>query len=50
MDNPGRKAGSSKPSASAYVPPAKKVARPTGLYQPPTGTYSSKISKITWED
>jgi len=53
MDTLGQKRGAAgaavKPSASAYVPP-KRVARPTGLYQPPTGTYSSKIkNKITWE-
>lgn len=40
-----------KPSVSNYVPAGKKGVRPTGLYQPPTGQYSSKIKNpIVWND
>eukprot|EP00088_Acartia_fossae_P057066 TRINITY_DN6651_c0_g1_i8.p1 TRINITY_DN6651_c0_g1~~TRINITY_DN6651_c0_g1_i8.p1 ORF type:complete len:312 (+),score=118.37 TRINITY_DN6651_c0_g1_i8:40-936(+) len=43
--------GGGKARVSAYVPPSKKSARPTGLYQPPTGQYSSKIKNpIVWND
>jgi hypothetical protein len=52
MDNPKGKGGpNSKPIVSNYVPPSKRSARPTGLYQPPTGQYSSKIKNpIVWTD
>jgi len=51
--NKGDKAsgGGGKPQVSNYVPPSKRSARPTGLYQPPQGQYSSKIKNpIVWND
>ena len=45
----GGKSVPAKPTISNYKP-AGRVARPTGLYQPPTGQYSGKIkNKITWD-
>jgi len=39
-----------KPKVSNYEP-SKRVARPAGLYQPPTGQYSGKIKNpIVWND
>ena len=47
----GKAAGGGKPMVSNYVPPSKRSARPTGLYQPPQGQYSSKIKNpIVWND
>lgn len=57
MDTLERKIGATKiggkSGVSAYKPPPRVTARPTGLYQPPTGQYSSKIqggrTPITWD-
>ena len=47
----GKAASGGKPQVSNYVPPSKRSARPTGLYQPPQGQYSSKIKNpIVWND
>jgi len=47
MDSQDKK--NKKPTVSNYQP-SKRSARPTGLYQPPTGQYSGKIKNpIIWD-
>jgi len=45
----GGAGGPKRPVVSNYKPSGKSV-RPTGLYQPPSGKFSSKITKITWDE